>query len=259
MYGFSFLKSFDSRFQCFYFACLARPLHFISIALAETIDTAHATQGLVYEPPIFHLHVVLPGLYKNLTVWHLPENKHITEADICRRIARGDPAAFKHLFDTYYSAIFSFFRKRGLEHTLAEDLAQDVFVNVWKRREYLDPRQSMRGYLYAAAYNNMKMHFRSKAVRDTHMQSLTEAPESHISPANDEFDMSEHINKAIAALPDYQKVVFVMHRYDGLTYKEIAQVLDLSTKTIESRMSKALKALRITLKHLLLWLILIFS
>ncbi len=189
----------------------------------------------------------------------MSDHKHITEADLSRRIARGDPAAFKHLFDTYYPAIFSFFRKRGLEYTLAEDLAQDVFINVWKRREYLDPKQSTRGYLYAAAYNKMKMHFRSKSVRDAHMQSLADAPEAHVVPAHDEFDMSEHINQAIAALPEYQKVVFVMHRYDGLTYKEIAQVLDLSTKTIESRMSKALRALRGALKHLLIWLLLILS
>ncbi len=181
------------------------------------------------------------------------------EIDTPPRISWGDPQAFERLFNDYYAPIFSFFKRRGVPHANAEDLAQDVFVNVWKKRAQLDEGKSIRGYLYTAAYNTLKMHFRSKSTRDAHMQKLAIEQQDLVLNAKDEFDVNEHINKALNSLPEYQKVVFVMHRYDGLSYKEIAQVLDLSVKTIESRMSKALKALRVALRHLLFWVVAIFT
>ena len=179
----------------------------------------------------------------------------VNEADISLRISQGDAAAFEYLFNTYYGAIIGFFRRRGMPLEVAEDLAQDVFVNVWKRREHLDKNKSIRGYLYAAAYNNFKMHLRSKKVRDTRIAELMTNQEQNVYFPNENFDVNDHINQALDKLPEIQRIVFVMHRYDELSYKEIAHILELSPKTIEGRMGKALKSLRLLLKHLLTWIL----
>ena len=184
----------------------------------------------------------------------MPEPDVLHDRELCSLVKKGDEGAFKSLFDTYYGPLFGFFRRRGMEHALAEDMAQDVFVNVWNRREHLDPNQSMRGYLFTSAYNSIKMHLRKKSVRDAHAQTLMNQ-EEQTTGIVEEFDVAEKIKGAIDNLPEAQQAVFVMHRYDGLSYKEIAQALELSQKTIESRMSKALKSLRLALKHLLTWIV----
>ena len=183
----------------------------------------------------------------------------IDEKDIALRISRGDPVAFENLFNEYYGPLIGFFRRRGLALETSEDLAQEVFVNVWKRREHLDKSKSIRGYLYAAAYNNFKMHLRSKAVRDAHKDEMMAEEDNNVFFPKEEFDVNDHINQAIQDLPEAHRAVFVMHRYDGLSYKEIAHILDLAPKTIEGRMSKALKALRIALQHLLFWILVTLS
>ena len=175
----------------------------------------------------------------------------IDEHTMCQRISEGDPAAFERFFDAYYQPIYRFFRQRGIERIDAEDLAQDVFVNVWKHRLNIDPKQSLRGYLFAAAYNRLKMHFRSKASLDANQERFAIEQGTASEKPIEEFDVNEHINKAVRELPEFQKAVFVMHRYDGLSYKEIAQVLNIATKTVEGRMSRALKSLRTALRHLL--------
>ena len=162
---------------------------------------------------------------------------------LCHRIKNGDEYAFKVLFDRYYEPLYRFFCHRGMEFALAEDMAQDIFVRVWQKRNSLDPSKAIKAYLYQAAANEIGMFLRKKSVRDAHATDVLHQ-NSTGSYTSAEFDQKEFIAKTVQSLPETLRNVFILHRYDGLSYKEIAQLQAVSIKTIESRMSKALKYLR---------------
>ena len=167
----------------------------------------------------------------------------VTDDILCNRIKNGDQAAFKVLFDRYYESLYRFFCHRGMDYEMAEDMAQDIFVRVWQKRNSLNPEKSIKSYLYQAAANEVGMYLRKKSVRDAHAQEVQyQHSNIHHTPAD--FDQKEFIEKTIQSLPETLRNVFVYHRYDGLSYKEIAQIEGVSVKTVESRMSKALKYLR---------------
>ena len=130
-----------------------------------------------------------------------------------------------------------------MEYAVAEDMAQDIFVRVWQKRNSLDPAKSIKSYLYQAAANEIGMHLRKKGVRDAHAKDV-QFQHAHTNTSPIEFDQKEFIEKTIQSLPETLRNVFILHRYDGLSYKEIAQYEGVSIKTVESRMSKALKYLR---------------
>ena len=136
-----------------------------------------------------------------------------------------------------------------MEAQHAEDMAQDIFVRVWQNRTRLNPEASIRAYLFQAAANEIRMHYRKKKVRDAHADDVKKSAPVYTIPVSD-FDQKAHIEKAIQSLPPAMQEVFVLHRFDGLSYKEIAHLKGVSVKTVESRMSKALKQLRAQLLHL---------
>ena len=172
-----------------------------------------------------------------------------SDKELCIRIQKGDSPAFRILFDRYYGQLFRFLCHRGMEQAVAEDMVQDIFVRIWQNRDRLKAADSLRPYLFQAARNELHMFLRKKKVRDTHADGVRNEAISYTLPFAS-FDQKEHIDKAIATLPPTLREVFVLHRFDGLSYKEIAQLQEVSIKTVESRMSKALKHLRHRLIHL---------
>ena len=166
-----------------------------------------------------------------------------SDETLCLRIKNGDETAFKALFDRYYESLYRFFCRRGMDYPVAEDMAQDIFVRVWQKRNGLNPTKSIKSYLFQAGANEIGMHLRKKSVRDAHAKDVQFQHNGRsISPT--EFDQKAYIEKTIQSLPEPLRHVFILHRYDELSYKEIAQLQGISIKTVESRMSKALKYLR---------------
>ena len=112
----------------------------------------------------------------------------------------------------------------------------------------------MKAYLYRIANNILIDHYRKREVRQAYTAqhadtTPTMAPVEHV-------DLEAHVLKAIEQLPDALREAFVLSRFEELTYREIAALLGVSVKTVESRMSKALKQLRALLQHTLLLLVL---
>ena len=161
---------------------------------------------------------------------------------LCQRIIKGDEAAFKLLFERYYEPLYRFFCYRGMEYAVAEDMAQDIFLRLWQKRNALDPQKSIKAYLYQSAANEIGMFLRKKSVRDAHAREVLSREGHHTAPP--EFDQKAFINKTVQSLPDKLRDAFIMHRYEELSYREIAQIHNVSVKTVESWMSKALKYLR---------------
>jgi RNA polymerase sigma-70 factor (ECF subfamily) len=151
---------------------------------------------------------------------------------------------FKSVFDMHYRPLKSFLYYKLADIDLAEDLAQEVFAKAWDKRDTIIP-ETVKSYLYKIANNLAINHFNSGKARfelklGDHDRSVSESPQ-YVLEKN---EFAERLNRALENLPEPQRVVFLMNRIDDLTYREIADRLEVSVKTVEKRMQGALESLR---------------
>jgi len=130
---------------------------------------------------------------------------------------------------------------------VAEEVVQDVFFNIWKNRETIRIRYSVKSYLYRSAYNHSMMHLRK--MRREHFMDDVSGPEPEMNAPDPSQviqldEVSELISLTLEKLPERTREIFRMNRQEGLKYREIAEKLSISVKTVEANMGKALKALR---------------
>lgn len=160
-----------------------------------------------------------------------------------------DLEGFKRYFDLYYEAIRAFLYYRVGDMAIAEDLAQEVFVRCWEKREQVK-EETIKSYLYTIAANLSINHLKKQSVVMRFI-SRQPAPVQH-EAADFELEMQEfdqQLQQAIGNLTEGQREVFLMNRIENYTYQEIAERLEISVKTVEKRMSKALEYLRTKIKH----------
>ncbi len=131
-----------------------------------------------------------------------------------------------------------------------EDVVQDVFVALWKSNEDLDPVQSVSQYLFRAAKNKALEHIRSQKSYESAVATALErmSDASEMSAETDKYVQFEKLYSLVRHLPAKCQNVFVLHKFNGLTYSEIAETESISIKTVENHMLKALKYLRENLK-----------
>lgn len=159
------------------------------------------------------------------------------------------------LFKQYYTVLCRTAVRFTKDTEAAEDLVQEVFCKIWQNREVLDVTSSYKAYLVRSV-TNQALNYIEKQKRLVLAEDTL--PYEATMSANTTMDllagteMEERINKALSALPPQCRLIFEMSRFEELTYKEIADSLHLSPKTIENQMGKALRILR---EHLLLFLI----
>ncbi len=163
------------------------------------------------------------------------------------RIRQGDKEAFEALFRTHYEALCRFAARYVDPIETTEDLVQDVFFDLWRRRRTWGPEQSARAFLYGAVRNQALKHQRWSRVREGMQghEALREVA-CYDDPARTVQDRERlrAAQQVISALPPRRRSVFLLSRRHGLTYAEIATALDISVKTVEAQMGRALKSLR---------------
>lgn len=160
-------------------------------------------------------------------------------------IKKGDNAAFRSLFDKYYRLLLGTAVNIVRNEDLGKDAVQEVFIQIWKNRETLELRTSLTNYLKRAVINRAlnKVNYQKSFAGEEeleHQQSTIPDGVEYIE-AN---ELQTAIQKGIDALPERCRIIFIMCRLEGLSHKEISDKLDVSTKTIENQMTKALKALK---------------
>ena len=170
------------------------------------------------------------------------------------RIHGGDESAFRDFFHAHYPEAVGFAAKQLRDLSTAEDIVQGVMVRLWERREDIDPSRSLRAYLFSLVRTSVVDYFRHEAVKRRHVEHAREDMQTQ-GQQTDPF-LQQDIDKAVESLEDKQRTVFVLNRFGGLTYAEVADVLDVSVKTVEKHMTRALKALRTDLKDWLMVLLL---
>lgn len=167
------------------------------------------------------------------------------DAALARRIRRGDAAAFKAFFERYYDTLFGYLRRRGLAAATCEDLIQNAFLALWERRQTIDPQRSLRALLFKICYTRALNHFRDTARFADSPAPLGERATAAAPDREADFSlMQQALGAAVAALPERRRAVFELCFLEELTYREAAEALGISIKTVENQMGHALKAIR---------------
>jgi RNA polymerase sigma-70 factor (ECF subfamily) len=133
----------------------------------------------------------------------------------------------------------------------AEDIVQDLFYNYWKNREKIDITTSLKSYLYQAVRNKCLKAIDHQQVKERYTNELQvqSQGDGDLTPTNIEAEeLNQIIENTIDELPERCKEIFILNRFEGMKYHEIAQKLSISIKTVEANMGKALKIFRVNLK-----------
>lgn len=159
-------------------------------------------------------------------------------------IKNNSEAAFDQLFRKYYQKLVYFALKMLKNHDSANEVVQDLFVNFWEKRHQLEPRVSLQAYLYRAVYNNCIHLIKKEKLYQGDELNLMNEPGEDFKNLLEENELELRIFNLIEQLPTECKRIFKLSRFDELKYQEIADKLNLSVKTVETQMSRALKFLR---------------
>jgi RNA polymerase sigma-70 factor (ECF subfamily) len=172
------------------------------------------------------------------------------DQSIIERMQQGDERALELLFKTYYAQLCRFARNMLKDSTQAEDMVQDVFMKVWDKRGQINITTSLKAYLFMAVRNHclnaLKVNER-KFWMDESMEDDTRLSDDDMINELSAKSLSERINVAIDKLPAKCRQTFQLSRFEELSYKEIAETMNVSVKTVENQMGKALSFLRTTL------------
>lgn len=171
----------------------------------------------------------------------------LKEKDLIHRFRNNDQTAlaevYKDNWEMMYFAVFNLVKNKQI----SEDIVQDVFVKIWKNREKLEIKVSLRSYLYTSAIYKTYDYFRKNKSAIT--VDLLENFNERVQTSNPETklmdkELEEYIETVISELPEKCRVVFNLSRKGDLSHKEIAAKLNISTRTVEGHITKALKILR---------------
>jgi RNA polymerase sigma-70 factor (family 1) len=175
-----------------------------------------------------------------------------SDAELAMRIRTGSYEAFTVLFRTHYTSLVAFARGFVGSEDEAEEIVQDVFVRVWDRRHDWRLESSIRGYLFGATRNRAmnavrrrraEWRWETACVLEPDRVGLGRGP-----PQPDQSmrvaELDAAVRRAISRLPEQCRIAYTLRWHHELTYAEIAHALGISIKTVESHISKALKALR---------------
>jgi len=172
-----------------------------------------------------------------------------------------DQAAFESLFRSEFKGLCFFAQKYVKDLETAREIVQDAFISLWEKRETIDVSRPVKSYLTTIIHHKCHNHLRDnrKFNREIlQIENLLELSEVVLSDMLVEKELEGRIVKAIEELPEKCREIFLLSRYENLKYQEIADKLQLSPKTVEAQMSKALQHMRFRLaEYLLLFLLLI--
>lgn len=175
--------------------------------------------------------------------------KELDSKTLARQIKAGNHKAFKTFFDAHYDSLLRFLISKNTRRETAKDLIQKAFVYIWEHRQNIDPEKSLRAYIYRIAYTRMLNHHRDHRKFDTDKsiphQQTNRTPEDI---ARGKY-LELAIERAIKQMPEKRGTVFQLCFIEGFTYREAAETLDVTKKTIESHMGLALKDMRKSLQQ----------
>ena len=164
-----------------------------------------------------------------------------------KEVKAGNMLAFDALYRKYSRRLYKFSYSILKSTQEAENIIQDVFLNLWLNREKIEKSSSVKYYVFAIAYNSAISIIRKKAKEIQfieYVKTLQDFTQEPVDLQIEYAELDEKLDEIIKALPGRQKEVYLLHRVEGLKYSEIAEKMNISINTIENHMSRALKTIR---------------
>ncbi|NGP76973.1 RNA polymerase sigma-70 factor [Balneolaceae bacterium YR4-1] len=170
-------------------------------------------------------------------------------AELARSIKNGDHEAFKIFYEHHHESLYRYLMGKGISEEAARDLVQKAFIYIWEQRQQIDPSKSLQAYLFRIGYTRMLNHIRdnSKFDESEELPVIEDGknPEDDLRAA----ELKKAIDRAISDMPEKRGMVFEMCFIQEFTYRETAESLGVSKKTVENHMGLALKDLRAALRQ----------
>lgn len=173
---------------------------------------------------------------------------------LIRRLKEGAESAYEVLFKEYYVRLVIHASKFVNDIELAKEIVQDLFVSVYEKRESLNINSSLNSYLYRSVQNrsiNYIKTLKTKQKYSQHIIHTTDCADNSTDNLIDKAELESALFEAISELPEKCRLIFKLNRFEGLSNGEIAERLELSKRTVETQISKALKILRSKLQPFL--------
>lgn len=178
----------------------------------------------------------------------------LDDSVLIQRLQKRDEAAFEQVFKSQYKSLYAYaFTITGTE-AAAEETVQNVFYKLWERAETLSIAGPVQAYLYRAVYNESLNYVKHQKVRMQHRLFVQHRREESTGAGSRSVQVKEleaKISLAMNELPEQCRTIFQLSRFEELRYREIADRLQISVKTVENQMGKALKLLRVKLADFL--------
>jgi len=177
---------------------------------------------------------------------------NLTDFYIQKKIQGGDIMEFERLFMKYFEPLCRHADRILNDADTAEDLVQEFFYRFWKNRETFTPTFSLNAYLYQSIRNNALHYLEHLAIRKRYAEQVFNDFQAtipaHLQPDAEVNDLGEVINATLKQMPERCSRIFLMNRFEGKKYREIAEMLSISVKTVEADMGKALQMFRKSLR-----------
>lgn len=157
---------------------------------------------------------------------------------------------FEQVFKSHFKALHAYACTILKDESQAEELVQHVFFKLWEKKEQVNITQSVQAYLYRSVYNECLNYLKHQKVKKAHQSHTLYTSGSASEPVSKGLvakELQQKINEALKQLPEQCRTIFQMSRFEELKYREIAEKLNLSIKTVENQMGKALKIMRMQL------------
>lgn len=178
----------------------------------------------------------------------------LSEQQQLSALTTGDINAFEMLFKSYYKPLCNYAYTFIPDKDEAEEIVQSTFLSVWEKRDTLQIQTAVKPYLYAMVRNaclNVIKHEKIKQKHATEELALGREGYESVTQAVHTSELEKQIQRAMEKLPEQCRLVFKLSRFEELKYAEIAGQLNISVKTVENQMGKALKIMREQLKDYL--------
>jgi RNA polymerase sigma-70 factor (family 1) len=184
------------------------------------------------------------------------------ESTLILLLRQGDEEAFEILYNRYWEKLLTVAYHRIGSMEVAKELVQDVFANLWRRRQQLTIKTTFGAYIFSAMKYTVLDYIRAQVVKEKYVAAIKNA----VHPTDNttvDFIAYEELNRTleqeIGKLPEKCGMVFRLSRMEHYSTKEIAEKLQISPKTVENQITKALKLLRVNLREFTTLLVLLFS
>ena len=177
----------------------------------------------------------------------MKEYSQYSDEELMQEIKAGNMMAFDALYRNYSRRLYEFSISILKSSEEAENIVQEVFLNLWLNRKKVEKGSSVKYYIFTIAYNSSISIIR-KRIKETkfieYLRTLQDINQESADLQIEYNELEEKLTLIIDALPERQKEIYLLHRIEGLKYSQIAERLNISINTIENHMSRALKTIR---------------